>query len=326
MKNTFLPQKLIFFSALLSSIFICLSSSSFLGIWMSMEINLFSIIPIISTSQMYKSEKSTALYFLIQSISSGMILFSLMILVTLPMMKNMMMMLLLLGLCNKLGLSPFQFWMMSFLENLPWSLCFIMMTLQKIIPIVAILHIFPKPFLIIICLLSAFVASVSGLNMFSMRKVLGYSSLNHLSLMLLAMLLSKKLFKIYFIIYTLMTFSVTKFLKTMNINFIFQTFDMYKYSSINNLALTITVLGMAGLPPFLGFMPKMFTIMMMVEVGMIMASSFILISNALATFFYLRMCLANLLMNMSKEKIKKSAKFTSLPLYILFSPLVLVLM
>uniref|UniRef100_UPI0030E28CC8 NADH dehydrogenase subunit 2 n=1 Tax=Ctenothrips transeolineae TaxID=3045420 RepID=UPI0030E28CC8 len=320
-----MPQKVIFILSLISSMIICMSTNSFLGIWMSMEINLFSFIPLISMNNMMNSEKSTTLYFLIQSISSTIILFSMIYMNLTIYLKDFMIMILLMGMFMKLSLFPFHFWMISMLEGLTWDLCFILMTIQKIIPLFSMMLIINKKIIIILCILNSCLSSINGMSMFSMRKIMGFSSMNNLSLILISLMMSKKMFKIYFFIYVLMTLMCTKMFKVYNINFLFQTMNMYKYNKINNLNMLMVILSMAGIPPFLGFMPKLLMVMKMIELNMIFLSAMIMIFNTLATYFYIRISFTNLMMNLNMSKVKKNKNKMKFPMFILITPMTIFL-
>uniref|UniRef100_UPI0030E12BD6 NADH dehydrogenase subunit 2 n=1 Tax=Stenchaetothrips minutus TaxID=3118776 RepID=UPI0030E12BD6 len=324
MKNSFFIQKNLFLMSLISSIIICLSSSSFLSVWMSMEINLFSMIPLISMNQKIFSEKSTMMYFLVQSISSSIIIIS--VIMNLKVMTSTLTTLIFLAIFLKLGMFPFHFWMISVLEGLEWMLAFLVMTLQKIIPICVLMLFTHQSLIIIFCLLNSFIVAMSGISMFSMRKILGFSSINHLSLMLIAMVLSKKVFKMYFLIYSFMTFSATKTMKILNVNFLFQSMTTLKLNKMNNMVNLIIFMSMAGIPPLLGFMPKMFTILMMLKSNMEISVFLILIFNTLSTFFYLRISLNNILMNFNTKKTIKPVMKLKMPLYLVFSPLCALIM
>uniref|UniRef100_UPI0030E2982A NADH dehydrogenase subunit 2 n=1 Tax=Stenchaetothrips bicolor TaxID=3118775 RepID=UPI0030E2982A len=324
MKNSFFMQKNLFLMTLISSILICLSSSSFLMMWMSMEINLFSMVPLISVNQKIFSEKSTMMYFLVQSISSSIIIIS--VSLNLKMMSGILITLIFMAIFLKLGVFPFHFWMISMLEGLEWNLAFMMMTLQKIIPISVLMLFIHQKLIITFCLLNSFIVAMSGISMFSMRKILGFSSINHLSMMLIALILSKKVFKMYFLIYTFMTFSATKTMKVLNMNFLFQTMTTFKLNKTNNLVNLILFMSMAGIPPLLGFMPKMMTIMMMLKSNMSITVLMILIFNTLSTFFYLRISMNNILMNLNTKKNFKTMKKLKFPLYLIFSPIYLTIL
>uniref|UniRef100_UPI0030DE0EEE NADH dehydrogenase subunit 2 n=1 Tax=Stenchaetothrips biformis TaxID=1100830 RepID=UPI0030DE0EEE len=324
MKNSFYIQKALFLLSLISSITICLSSSSFISMWMSMEINLFSMIPILSTNQKNFSEKSTMMYFLIQSISSSIILIS--ISMNLKFFKNITNFLIYMAIFLKLGMFPFHFWMISVIEGLEWNTAFIIMTIQKIIPISVLMMFMHQKIIILFCLMSSTVAAISGITMFSMRKILGFSSINHLSMMMISLILSKKVFKMYFLIYSLMTFSTTKHLKLLNINLISQSMTFIKLNKTNNLSIMILFLSLAGMPPLLGFLPKMITILLMIKSNMMFTTLLILNLNTLSTYFYLRLSINNILMNLNMKKTFSSSVNVSMPFYLIMSPLYLIFM
>uniref|UniRef100_UPI0030E51F65 NADH dehydrogenase subunit 2 n=1 Tax=Thrips alatus TaxID=1030670 RepID=UPI0030E51F65 len=324
MKNSFFIQKNLFLMSLISSIFICLSSSSFLSMWMSMEINLFSMIPLITVNQKVFSEKSTMLYFLVQSISSSIIIIA--ISINSKSLKSLLTTFIFLAIFMKLGMFPFHFWMISMIEGTQWNLTFLIMTMQKIIPISILMMFIHQKIIILFCLLNSFIVSMSGITMFSMRKILGFSSVNHLSMMLIAMILSKKTFKMYFLIYSFMTFSATKTMNLMNTNFLFQTMTIFKNNKMNNTVNLILFMSMAGIPPFLGFLPKMMTILLMLKSEMLITLLIILILNTLSTYFYMRISINNIIMNFNMKKTLKPLEKMSWPFYLVFSPLYILLM
>nr|YP_010177460.1 NADH dehydrogenase subunit 2 [Thrips hawaiiensis]QSQ87285.1 NADH dehydrogenase subunit 2 [Thrips hawaiiensis] len=315
-----------FLISLISSILICISSNSILTMWMSMEINLFSMIPIISLDQKLNSEKSSMVYFLVQSISSTMILMSI-CLESMDFNYTPFSTFMMVGIFMKLGLFPFHQWMMSAIEGMSWFVSFFLMTIQKIIPLMVIMQFSEKKIIIFLCLLNSLFSSIMSITMFSMRKIMIISSMNHLSLMIISLMLSKTMLKIYFIIYSTMTFMATKLFEKLQVNFIFQTMTLIKKNKINNMIFLTIFLSMAGVPPFLGFMPKMLTIMLMMKSKMILTVMLILVFNSLSTFMYLRASLNNILMNLNINKIKKKDKKSDkFPLFMILSPLIILLM
>nr|WKW89308.1 NADH dehydrogenase subunit 2 [Scirtothrips hansoni] len=323
MKNSFNHQTLVFLSSLTISIFLGLSSNSFLMIWMAMEINLFSFIPLMSMKTEQTSEKSMIIYFLIQSISSMIIFVSVIFFSILcNQLLSVLNMMIFLGLFMKMGMFPFHFWVISMIENISWTNCFILLTIQKILPLTLMFCMIQKKSILILCFLNSLIASLSGLTMFSLRKIFSFSSMNHLSLMIICMMLSKKIFKIYFFIYSMMNFLGMKIMNQ-NKTFFLQEIMLFKKNSLMDfLSIIVIFFSMAGIPPFIGFMPKMFIIMKMVENSILALTFFILIFNTIASFFYLRLTYMNLVLSMTNKKYQKKSK-TSLPLFlmIIFFPM-----
>lgn len=175
--------------------------------------------------------------------------------------------------------------------------------------------------IIIFCILNSLIACIRGLTIFSTRKILGFSSINHLRIILIAIILSKKIFKAYFIIYSFITFSATKIIKTTNLNFLFQRFTEIKKNKANNFTFLLIFLRIAGVPPLLGFIPKILTLIAMLKREIFLTITLILIFNTLSTFFYLRISINNLLINSNFSKTKLKTKELKLPLYLIFSPM-----
>lgn len=162
--------------------------------------------------------------------------------------------------------------------------------------------------------------------MFSIRKIIIISSINHLRLIIISLILSKTILKIYFIIYSTITFIATKLFEKLQVNFIFQTITLIKKNKINNIIFLTIFLRIAGVPPFLGFIPKILTIILMIKRKIILTVILILVFNRLSTFIYLRASLNNILINLNINKIKKKDKKSDkFPLFIILRPLIILL-
>lgn len=324
-KNVFLLQNFLFFFILILRIFISLSSDSLLGIWIGIEINLFTAITIFNINQKTINEKSIITYFLVQRISSVIILFSILFIITRITTSNLFWFLFILSIFIKLGVFPFHFWILTTIEGLSWIICFILLRLQKIIPLIILILIIHQKIIMIIVIINRIVASLRGLTTFSLRKILGFSSINHLSLILLSVIFSKKLFKTYFLIYIILTYISTLLFQKINANFISQIF-LINNNKIIKLNVLITFFRIAGIPPFLGFLPKFIIIVKMTEFLVILPIFFILIRNTISTFFYIRLCFSSLFINFNSRKIFKiKTNYTILPIILIFSPLAFLL-
>lgn len=160
--------------------------------------------------------------------------------------------------------------------------------------------------------------------MFSTRKIIGFSSVNHLSIIIIAIILSKKILKIYFLIYFYITFLATKTIKFLNINFIFQRITIKRNNKINNISIIIIFLRIAGIPPFLGFLPKILTLIVILKREIFLSSLIILILNTISTYFYLRLSLNNILLNFNNLKTKRTFFSTKFPFQLFLSPIFII--
>lgn len=290
--------------------------------WIRIEINLFSFIPLISINRKIFREKSTILYFLIQGISSR--IFLLRFSINLENLKTISYLLLIISIFIKLGIFPFHFWIISVIEGMEWNISLILITIQKVIPLIIITFILQQNIIIIFCLINSFIAAIRGITMFSTRKIIGFSSVNHLSIIIIAIILSKKILKIYFLIYFYITFLATKTIKFLNINFIFQRITIKRNNKINNISIIIIFLRIAGIPPFLGFLPKILTLIVILKREIFLSSLIILILNTISTYFYLRLSLNNILLNFNNLKTKRTFFSTKFPFQLFLSPIFII--
>uniref|UniRef100_UPI0030DF7E59 NADH dehydrogenase subunit 2 n=1 Tax=Taeniothrips eucharii TaxID=1818613 RepID=UPI0030DF7E59 len=325
MKNMLLSQKLLFMLTMIMSMIMCVSSDTILGIWMSMEINMISFITLMTSNQNMMSEKSTMMYFLIQSISSTMVIMSAMYSQMETYYEEFYMNFMFLAILMKLGMFPFYSWMITTIEGLSWNNCLILTTIQKIIPLMFMTTYIHSKWIITMTMMNMMMATFKGLEMFSLRKILGFSSMNHLSMMMMAMLYSKQLLKFYFMIYLLMTISLTNFLKNSESNLLFQLLNVNKCNKVNNFIMMVLVFSMAGIPPFIGFIPKMLVISMMLKTSMVFTSTLMLILNTTSIFFYMRLMLTNFIMTLNTIKVKKKEKKNMFPLFVMVSPFMMIM-
>jgi NADH-ubiquinone oxidoreductase chain 2 len=73
MPNT--PTKILLSTTLIGGILISISSNSWLGAWIGLEINLISFIPLISTQENIYTTEASLKYFVIQALASSVLLF-----------------------------------------------------------------------------------------------------------------------------------------------------------------------------------------------------------------------------------------------------------
>lgn len=141
----------------------------------------------------------------------------------------------------------------------------------------------------LIIVASAFVGSVGGLNQSSLRKLIAYSSINHLGWLLAACYFGVKYIIIYFSIYI-----VTNLVLVGVIHYrgIFYLSQVYYYSGprIKSLVIIITWFSFGGLPPFVGFFGKWLLIRLMLEGGLGVLCTFIVIIRLVSLYYYTRIC------------------------------------
>nr|YP_009338127.1 NADH dehydrogenase subunit 2 [Trichodes sinae]ANG08437.1 NADH dehydrogenase subunit 2 [Trichodes sinae] len=294
--------KLMFFSTLIMGTLISICSYSWLGMWMGLEINMISIMPLISQKNNMYSSESSIKYFLTQTLASMMILFS----IILMSLKSSMFLnlewsnltIMNSALLTKMGAAPFHFWFPEIMEGLNWWNCLIMLTWQKIAPMILIMYNSKMElFFFIIIIMTMIISSIMGFNQISLRKIMTFSSINHIGWMLSALFMSKMIWLMYFIIYSIITINIIFIFNKFKMFFINQLIMNLNYSPMMKLFFMLNFFSLGGIPPFLGFIPK-WLIINQLTLNYQYLLTFIMILFTLMTFyFYMRIMLSSLLMN-----------------------------
>nr|QTW91588.1 NADH dehydrogenase subunit 2 [Aphis gossypii] len=277
--------KIMFFIMLMFSTLMSISASNWLSMWMGLELNLFSIIPILNFKSSIYSIEATMKYFLIQAFASILLLIFLI-------NKNFFFLsnsniMIIMPLLMKLSLMPFHLWLPSMMEGLNWIACLLMMTWQKISPLIMISYLNTNKNLIFLITLIS-MNSIFGLNQNSMRKILAMSSINNSTWMLFAILLNNKLWMNYFVIYSMLNFLMIKILNNYNINYINQLkfFNLNFFFKLNMMMLIFSIM---GLPPMIGFLMKWMLIKNLIYNNMYMIMMMLIMLTILNLFFYIKM-------------------------------------
>lgn len=148
---------------------------------MGLELNLLSFIPLISAKNNQYSSEAALKYFLIQALGSSVIILAASFALTAAGSAKVLMAV---ALLLKSGAAPFHFWFPRVIEGLQWPSAIILITIQKIAPMsllsyLTLEHIFPVFWAAI--LISAVVGAIGGLNQTLLRKIIAYSSINHMA-------------------------------------------------------------------------------------------------------------------------------------------------
>ena len=213
------------------------------------------------------------------------------------------------ALLLKIGAAPLHQWVITVAPRLSWQSFFILIVPQKIAPILlfSILNPYaPLNLVYFFVVVRALVGSIGGLVVVSLKKIITYSSISHLSWLIVRITIDKYLWFIYFFIYSFILSTVIFSFHKINIKNLSQIFFIKKNISKNILILNILSLG--GLPPFSGFMGKIAVLSSLVASKKILIALFILSATIIRLFFYLRVVTANIFS--TNSKIRHTQAFT----------------
>nr|WKU83726.1 NADH dehydrogenase subunit 2 [Alipumilio avispas] len=298
--------KIMFMLILIFSTTITISANSWLSAWMGLEINLLSFIPLMSDNNLMSNEASLK-YFLTQVMASSVLLFSIIMFLyqnnfqKMNLTNNYINMMIMSSLLMKTGAAPFHFWFPTVMEGLNWMNSLILMTWQKIAPLMLISYLNMKLMLFTSIIMSAMIGAIGGLNQTSLRKLMAFSSINHLSWMLMSMYSNESLWMFYFIFYSFMSFNLIFMFNLFKLFHINQLFSLFTFNKNLKFMIFLNLLSLGGLPPFLGFIPKWFTIQFLTINNQLFMMTILIMMSLITLFFYLRLCYSAFMLNFKEN-------------------------
>jgi len=159
--------------------------------------------------------------------------------------------------------------------------------MSKLIPLICLLNISKcNNLLITFSILNLIIGSLLGLNTVSLRILFNYSSVNQLGWIISVIIINDIfLFINYILIYYIILFRIffCFFLKN-----VYYLNDILNYS-IRNFFILLNSISLRGLPPFLGFFLKVYTLKRLYYAEINMLIFILLISSIISLFYYLRL-------------------------------------
>jgi len=321
----FLPS----FLLLLISTIIAISSTNWIIIWISIEINLLSFIPLLILKK-GGNEQSVILYFLSQALGSAIFIFAGSI-YYLGISNSLFTTIILFSLFIKAGIAPCHFWLPIVILKASWFNCFILSTWQKIAPLFIIVLLFSgnSRIIKIIIPLNAIWGGLIGINQLHIKKIIAYSSITHIRWILTGIFLKIPCLTIfYFSIYSVILIIIIILLS--NSSYVLYK-DLWRKSHDNNLdyLICISLLSLGGLPPLLGFFPKLLLIYYLIPFHIPILIC-MLLGSLLNLFFYLNIRLNTFIkgiqINISVVNIKPYFLLNSIISMLSLLPLLLILL
>nr|AZL93322.1 NADH dehydrogenase subunit 2 [Megalodontes quinquecinctus] len=288
----------LFFNLLIFSTLMCISSNSWFFMWMMLEMNLISFIALMNNKSpnIYLSE-SMIIYFLNQVLASIILLFSLISLNFLyesSLFNFLIMSFFNISMLMKMGSIPFHFWILNLINKMMWMDIFLILSWQKLAPMIMLSYYMMYPLLEISILLSLIFSILFMMNIHCLKKIMTFSSINNLGWMMMCLKMENLIWTIYFMIYMILLFNLSTMFYIYNFNSINQIFNNFYNNSL--IFYSINFLSLSGLPPFLGFLPKWLTIKMMILNKFILFSIIMMISSLFMLKIYIQMFLPSIIM------------------------------
>nr|UXW88417.1 NADH dehydrogenase subunit 2 [Propylea quattuordecimpunctata] len=300
-------MKIVFFMVMILGSLISISAYSWINVWIGLEMNLLAFIPLISFDNLKSSSEVALKYFLVQVTASMVILFSFIysfnklgnindLLYPSQLLFNSAILL-------KMGAAPFHMWYPNVAVGLSWMNLLILMTWQKIAPMILIMYNFDmNVYFCLIIIISMTVSGLKGWNQTNMKKILALSSINHIGWMMAMMFLNQSLWIMYFVIYIFISTNLVIVLNKYEINNLNDLMMLYNSNKSAKFFFFMNLFSLGGIPPFLGFFPKWLVIKILLENEMYFLASIMIFLTIFSLYVYTRLILQPMILKISEKK------------------------
>lgn len=218
--------------------------------------------------------------------------------------------LIMVGLCFKVGAAPFHFWAPDVYEGSPTLITAYMSTVVKTAGFAAFLRLFAlcfaplsdfwTPSLLIITIITLFIGNITALYQHNFKRMLAFSSISHVGYMLFAIVAlgvaSANAVFVYATAYSIasiIAFGVLMLIQQQVGNSSFEAFNgLGKSNPFLAFVLTISMLSLAGIPLTAGFIGKFFMFSRALSQYQIWLSVLAVVNAIISVFYYFRVIIA----------------------------------
>jgi len=312
-----LKYKFLTYTIIIISTIIVISSRNIFIIWISIELNIFSFVIIILNKTTTNETEASINYFLSQALGSTIFILRIIIIIRTNWLIEINQIIIIIRIILKLGLAPCHYWYPTTIEILDWTNCILLSTWQKLAPLFIILYIVvpqnKKLIISIIIIINAIIGRIIAIRQKSIKKIIAYSSLRHIRWILAGIITNTPCLSVaYFIIYSIIIIPLFIIIKKENIDKIYESWRKKKLSTTSSLLIPLLIISISGLPPLIGFIPKILLINILIKFSTIV-TIILVIRSAINIFFYIKIRINILIrnqINITKNK-KKSWIFIS---------------
>nr|YP_010577081.1 NADH dehydrogenase subunit 2 [Japetella diaphana]UZN92527.1 NADH dehydrogenase subunit 2 [Japetella diaphana] len=312
MNNKFFPANFMFMFMLIMGTIMSLSSSHWFMMWMGLELNLMGILPLMNIKTKNFEIESSMKYFIIQSMSSSMLMLSLILMycysMTMYSMFNnsLFSSIMIISLLIKLGSAPFHFWLPSMCKQMSWMMLFLISTWQKLAPLFMLSFInFNYIIIIISASLSSITGSIQAINQPNLQLIMIYSSISHLGWMLSICSINNYLMFLYLLIYMMITLPLFYYFYNKSNHYLYSLSEYNTNLNKENIFIMLLLMSLGGMPPLLGFLSKLMILNMLMKLNMIILPLLLLMSTLISLYFYMNLMMMMMIMSFFMMKMNK---------------------
>ena len=318
-ENLFRYEYILFILFAILGSFVLISSNNFLTAFIGLELQSLSLYLMAAfNTKNLNSNEAGIKYFSLGALSSGFLLFGISMIYfdtatfsfqnlnNYSTISEVGLALVLIALFFKVSAAPFHIWTPDVYEGSPTISTLFFATLPKFASLIFLFRIYhelniPKIDSLhyifqIVCAISLLVGVYGAITQKIIKRLLAFSSINHIGFMLLAIMsyqyMSEGTIFFYLIIYLITTFgvfSVVLNLRTSEGEITLLTgLNGLKASSRSKaISMLVFLFSLAGIPPFAGFFAKFFILSASINEGFYILSIIAVISSVIAAFYYL---------------------------------------
>ncbi len=306
---------------------VMVSAHSLLTIYLGLELLSLPLYAMVAMERdNAKASEAAMKYFVMGAIASGFLLYGMSLLYGATgsisievlnqtllntgsnnMMVNFGVVFIISGFAFKLGAVPFHMWLPDVYQGSPTPVTLFIGSAPKIAAFGMIIRLLTdglaglseqwQPMLMVLALLSLAIGNVVAIAQTNIKRMLAYSTIGHVGFFLLGIIAGTQAgyaaSMFYILVYALMTlagFGMIVFLsrKGFESETIADFKGLAKRSPWAALMMLFTLMSLAGVPPFIGFWPKLEVILQAIRSGYITLAITAIIFSLIAAYYYLR--------------------------------------
>jgi len=318
-ENLFRYEYILFILFAILGSFVLISSNNFLTAFIGLELQSLSLYLMAAfNTKNLNSNEAGIKYFSLGALSSGFLLFGISMiyfdtasfsfqnLENFSTISEVGLALVLIALFFKVSAAPFHIWTPDVYEGSPTISTLFFATLPKFASLIFLFRIYhelniPKIDSLhyifqIVCAISLLVGVYGAITQKIIKRLLAFSSINHIGFMLLAIMsyqyMSEGTIFFYLIIYLITTFGVFSVILNLRtsegeITLLTGLNGLKASSRSKAISMLVFLFSLAGIPPFAGFFAKFFILSASINEGFYILSVIAVISSVIAAFYYL---------------------------------------
>ena len=325
-KLVFFEYPVITLFAVLGMLFI-ISANNFISVYLGLELQSLSLYVLTAIKRdSSKSSEAGLKYFILGALASGIFLYGVGLLygfsgsTDFHVIQSYIssnesrsvgilvgMIFILSGIAFKLSAAPFHMWTPDVYEGSPTSVTAILATVPKVAAMALLIRILYQPLvgmtdswqqiIISLSVISMFIGALTALRQTNIKRLLAYGAIGNIGYAFIGVATTSEsgvtATNLYMIVYAIMSLGVFSFILAINREGV-QVEEISDLAGLSRshpsmaIILAVLMFSMAGLPPFGGFIAKLYIFMSAIEENLIWLAVIGILTSVIAGFYYLR--------------------------------------